>query len=76
MSRRHPADAARRPRRRSPVGAASESLYDYELATYDSGDLFDQSLAKGFVELWGLPSKMAAQRDHRLGTGHAAPRTD
>ena len=26
---------------------------------------FDQSLAKGFVELWGLPSKMAAQRDQR-----------
>jgi argininosuccinate synthase len=44
--------------RRSPV-----SLYDYKLATYDTGDTFDQSMAKGFVELWGLPSKIAALRD-------------
>ena len=27
-----------------------------------TGDTFDQSLAKGFVELWGLPSKIAAPR--------------
>ncbi|TDD26097.1 argininosuccinate synthase [Actinomadura sp. KC06] len=39
------------------------SLYSYDLATYDTGDTFDQSLAKGFVELWGLPSKIAAKRD-------------
>jgi argininosuccinate synthase len=49
--------------RRSPT-----SLYDYSLATYDAGDTFDQRLAKGFVELWGLPSRIAAQRDQRLGT--------
>jgi argininosuccinate synthase len=36
------------------------SLYKLDLATYDKGDLFDQSLAKGFVELWGLPIKIAA----------------
>ncbi len=42
------------------------SLYDFELATYDTGDTFDQSLSKGFVELWGLPSKIAAIRDRRL----------
>jgi len=47
--------------RRSPA-----SLYDFGLATYDEGDAFDQSLAKGFVELWGLPSKLAATRDQRL----------
>ncbi len=28
--------------------------------------MFDQSLAKGFVELWGLPSRLAAARDARL----------
>ncbi|XRQ15861.1 argininosuccinate synthase [Actinomadura welshii] len=39
------------------------SLYSYDLATYDTGDTFDQSLAKGFVELWSLPSKIAAKRD-------------
>jgi len=43
------------------------SLYDFGLATYDTGDTFDQSLAKGFVQLWGLPSKLAAARDARLG---------
>jgi argininosuccinate synthase len=48
------------------TGRRSEaSLYDYEMATYDSGDVFDQTLAKGFVQLWGLPSRMAAQRDQR-----------
>jgi argininosuccinate synthase len=46
--------------RRSPV-----SLYDFGLATYDTGDTFDQAMAKGFVELWGLPSKIAALRDQR-----------
>jgi argininosuccinate synthase len=47
-------------------GRRSESsLYDFALATYDEGDLFDQSLAKGFVDLWGLPSRLAAARDAR-----------
>ena len=46
---------------------SEQSLYEYEWATYDSDDVFDQTLAKGFVELWGLPSKMAARRDQRTG---------
>lgn len=42
------------------VGRKSpDSLYKKELATYEEGDVFDQSLAKGFVELWGLPYKGA-----------------
>jgi argininosuccinate synthase len=45
------------------------SLYDFGLATYDEGDMFDQSQAKGFVELWGLPSKLAATRDAKLTHG-------
>ena len=45
---------------------SSTSLYDFGLATYDAGDTFDQTLAKGFVELWGLPSRLAAARDARL----------
>ena len=44
---------------------SGESLYDFSLATYDTGDTFDQSLAKGFIELWGLPSKIASKRDER-----------
>jgi argininosuccinate synthase len=42
---------------------SEQSLYDFSLATYDEGDVFDQSLAKGFVDLWGLPSRIAARRD-------------
>ncbi|WP_031468924.1 argininosuccinate synthase [Sciscionella sediminilitoris] len=43
--------------------SSGQSLYDFNLATYDEGDSFDQSLAKGFVQLWGLPSKIAAKRE-------------
>jgi argininosuccinate synthase len=39
--------------RRSP-----NSLYRFELATYDTGDTFDQSLAKGFIDLWAMPAKV------------------
>ncbi|MBA2389280.1 MAG: argininosuccinate synthase [Geodermatophilaceae bacterium] len=54
-----------------PTGRRSAaSLYDFGLATYDSEDTFDQTLARGFVELWGMPSKLAAARDARVaGSG-------
>ncbi|MEO6200031.1 MAG: argininosuccinate synthase [Cryobacterium sp.] len=42
---------------------STQSLYDFNLATYDTGDTFDQSMAKGFIELWSLPSKISARRD-------------
>ncbi|MDK6260371.1 argininosuccinate synthase [Corynebacterium frankenforstense] len=42
---------------------SSHSLYDFNLATYDTGDTFDQTLAKGFVQLHGLSSKIANRRD-------------
>jgi len=52
------------------TGRRSEaSLYDYDLATYDTGDTFDQSLSRGFIQLWGLPSRIAARRDLRTGAG-------
>jgi argininosuccinate synthase len=44
--------------RRSPA-----SLYDFNLATYDTGDTFDQSAAKGFIDIYSLSSKIAARRD-------------
>jgi argininosuccinate synthase len=46
--------------RRSPT-----SLYDEGLATYESGDTFDQGLAEGFVRLWGLSVRTWA----RYGAG-------
>jgi argininosuccinate synthase len=37
---------------------APKALYSHELATYESGDLFDHEAAAGFVRLWGLPTKV------------------
>jgi argininosuccinate synthase len=53
--------------RATVTGRRSElSLYDFNLATYDEGDAFDQSHAGGFIELYGLSSKIAARRDAGL----------
>ena len=42
------------------VGRKSKySLYTQKVATYGKGSSFDQRLAKGFVELWGLQSTEA-----------------
>ncbi|MDJ0345026.1 argininosuccinate synthase [Streptomyces sp. H10-C2] len=46
---------------------SEESLYDFNLATYDTGDTFDQSLSKGFIEIFGMSSKIAAKRDLQQG---------
>ena len=54
------------------IAASDASLYDFHLATYDADDRFDQSLARGFVELWGLPARIAALRDERV----TAPRDE
>jgi len=43
------------------------SLYDFNLATYDSGDTFDQSNAKGFIEIYGMTAKLSAARDAAFG---------
>lgn len=42
------------------VGRNSKySLYNNALATYKSGSTFDQRLAKGFIELWGMQTILA-----------------
>jgi argininosuccinate synthase len=40
---------------------SAKSLYQYELATYDKGDSFDQDAAMGFIKLWGLPLQTQAK---------------
>ncbi len=46
----------------SVVGRKSpSSLYSHGLATYDKGDVFDQSAAAGFIHIWGLPVRTQAQ---------------
>jgi len=52
------------------VGRKSpDSLYRLELATYGSGDTFDQASAKGFIDLWGLPVRTQATVQGLLGDG-------
>ena len=51
------------------VGRRSDySLYDYELATYDEADTFDHAASKGFIDLWGLPTRVWARQ--RKTAGH------
>jgi argininosuccinate synthase len=37
------------------------SLYDYSLATYDKGDVFDHTASPGFIHIWGLPVRTQAK---------------
>ncbi|MDH5363829.1 MAG: argininosuccinate synthase [Dehalococcoidia bacterium] len=37
------------------------SLYNFSLATYDKGDVFDQSASPGFIHIWGLPVRTQAR---------------
>lgn len=50
---------------------SDSSLYDYRLATYESGDSFDQNASNGFIAIYGLADKVAAARDMRFGNGIA-----
>lgn len=43
------------------VGRSSPaSLYQLSLATYDEGDIYDQTAAPGFIKIWGLPVRVQA----------------
>ena len=44
------------------VGRKSpRSLYDFSLATYDKEDQYDRTAAVGFINIWGLPSRVQAK---------------
>ena len=45
------------------IGRSSEnnSLYREDLATYSKEDIFDHSLAKGFIYMWGMSNKIWAE---------------
>jgi argininosuccinate synthase len=45
------------------------SLYRHDLATYDEGDVFDQSAAVGFIHLWGLPARTQARMQGKESKG-------
>jgi argininosuccinate synthase len=53
--------------RRSPL-----SLYDRNLATYDTGDAFDHAAAVGFISIFGLPLRVEAARHGAVGAHYGA----
>ncbi len=51
------------------VGRKSDnSLYNHDIATYGTESTFDQRLAKGFVELWGMQSTEANKLQKKRST--------
>jgi argininosuccinate synthase len=47
------------------------SLYHEGLATFGADDVYRQSDAEGFIRLYGLAVRTAAERERRLGARHA-----
>ncbi|MEF2656346.1 MAG: argininosuccinate synthase [Eggerthellaceae bacterium] len=43
------------------------SLYDYGLATYDAADTFNHEAAKGFIDLYGLSTKVWSKNRREQG---------
>jgi argininosuccinate synthase len=61
----------------SVVGRSSPmSLYDANLATYEAGSRFQQGWSVGFIEIWGLPSRVAhsVKSKMKLDAPHIAPK--
>ena len=61
------------------VGRSSDySIYDVGLSTYGRGSTFDQKNAVGFIELWGLQSRVAAtlssQVEEKRENGYPRPK--
>lgn len=49
------------------LGRKSEnSLYNEALATYTSEDAFDQATSVGFIEIFGLPTKVKSMLDNKM----------
>jgi len=56
------------------VGRASPySLYDFALATYDKGDEYNHAAAVGFIEVWGLPTRIAARLERAKAEAARTP---
>ena len=49
------------------------SLYDASLASFTTGPLFSHKDSEGFINLFGLPTKVRARLEARLASGRPAP---
>uniref|UniRef100_A0A7N0RJA2 argininosuccinate synthase n=1 Tax=Kalanchoe fedtschenkoi TaxID=63787 RepID=A0A7N0RJA2_KALFE len=49
----------------TPTGRSSPfSLYRQDISSFESGSIYDQADAAGFIRLYGLPMRVRAMRDH------------
>ncbi len=52
----------------TPAGSSSPySLYDPELATFGSDQVYNQADATGFINIFGLPLKVRALMEEKAG---------
>ena len=47
------------------------SLYNENIASFTTGDLYDHKDAEGFITLFGLPLKVRAMMEQQVGEGQA-----
>lgn len=54
------------------AGSSSKySLYNESIASFKTGDLYDHKDAQGFITLFGLPLKVRAMMEQKVGEGQA-----
>ena len=54
------------------AGSGSKySLYNESIASFTTGDLYDHKDAQGFITLFGLPLKVRAMMEQKVGEGQA-----
>ena len=63
----------RRAAERTAGRRSDRSLYSHALATYSTGDQFDQTAAAGFIKLWGLPVEQQSRVQLQLDPGTGDP---
>ena len=47
------------------------SLYNKNIASFTTGDLYNHKDAEGFITLFGLPLKVRAMMEQQIGEGQA-----
>ena len=54
------------------AGSASKySLYNEDIASFTTGELYNHKDAQGFITLFGLPLKVRAMMEQKVGEGRA-----
>ena len=56
---------------RAAGSSSPYSLYNEDIASFTTGELYDHKDAQGFITLFGLPLKVRAMMEQRAGSGRA-----